>query len=337
MAEPNWGLLQKSNIDSETIEEAIERIVAEHNADPESHLGSGESLQSHKASEIIDHLAESIIEDKIADGSITSSKITEDQIVGKDIRTAEDVGAGVDGVKMTPSGIQMYQGGEKKVDIPTSGDPFFAGDLSLNNLKYLKYTLQNNWVSLDGFTQYTTLSATIIPYMIAGVLSTSNSTNSLANLSTWSMGGNPGLDWDKNSIFQTRIKLSGYGDVITGSSVYFGLGGSHEYGFNQNSQFAVFYFNGTTLYAKTSSYVDSSYETETTELDSITLTDPHDFEIRIIAGVRVEYYIDGILVATHDDYVPSSIPSYSFFWEVKTNSSNIRGMFIFSFLFQQEY
>lgn len=70
----NWGLLQKSLIDNETIEQAINRLIAEHEADPESHLGAGESLQSHRASEIIDHLALSIVADKIKYGEITPDK-----------------------------------------------------------------------------------------------------------------------------------------------------------------------------------------------------------------------------------------------------------------------
>lgn len=66
MAVLTWGDLAKSQVDDETIEEAIARIVAEHNADEEAHLAAGQSLQSHKASEIIDHLASSVVADKIS-------------------------------------------------------------------------------------------------------------------------------------------------------------------------------------------------------------------------------------------------------------------------------
>lgn len=59
-----WGLLTKSLIDNEKIEEAIVRLIAAHEADETAHLGAGESLQSHKASEIIDHAARSIVLDK---------------------------------------------------------------------------------------------------------------------------------------------------------------------------------------------------------------------------------------------------------------------------------
>jgi len=75
MAIDVWGLLAKSLVDGETIEEAIARLIAAHEADESAHLGTGESLQSHKASEIIDHLAASIISDKLADDSVVPMAI----------------------------------------------------------------------------------------------------------------------------------------------------------------------------------------------------------------------------------------------------------------------
>jgi len=74
-----WGELAKSQIDPEKIEEAIQRLIAEHNADPEAHLGSGGSLQSHKAAEIIDHLIASVVADKIRDGEIDLKKLVADR------------------------------------------------------------------------------------------------------------------------------------------------------------------------------------------------------------------------------------------------------------------
>ncbi len=66
-----WGDLLKSQVDDELVEEAISRLVGVHESDPESHLAVGESLQSHKSYAIIDHLACSIVSDKIADFQIT--------------------------------------------------------------------------------------------------------------------------------------------------------------------------------------------------------------------------------------------------------------------------
>jgi len=75
MANPTWGMLAKSATDNETIEQAIARLILAHETDAESHLGPDESLQSHKAAEIIDHLAGSIIQDKIGNLEVTPDKI----------------------------------------------------------------------------------------------------------------------------------------------------------------------------------------------------------------------------------------------------------------------
>jgi len=75
MSIPVWGLLEKSQTDPETIEEAIARLILEHNEDEESHLGAGQSLESHKASVIIDHIVDSIIADKIKDGEVIVPKL----------------------------------------------------------------------------------------------------------------------------------------------------------------------------------------------------------------------------------------------------------------------
>ena len=70
-----WGQLAKSQISAEKIEVAIDRHIQEHEDDENAHIEEGESLYSHKASEIIDHIVDSIITDKIKDGIITNPKI----------------------------------------------------------------------------------------------------------------------------------------------------------------------------------------------------------------------------------------------------------------------
>ncbi|HPT40555.1 MAG TPA: hypothetical protein PLQ44_03065 [Candidatus Paceibacterota bacterium] len=61
-----WGELAKSQSDSEKIEEAVTRLISAHESDPDAHLGEGDSLQSHVASEIIDHRIGSVLLDKIS-------------------------------------------------------------------------------------------------------------------------------------------------------------------------------------------------------------------------------------------------------------------------------
>jgi hypothetical protein len=71
---PNWGQLEKSLTDPEKIEEAINRLIQDHNDNPDAHLAEGQSLYSHKMAEIIDHLVASIVADKIKDKEVTIAK-----------------------------------------------------------------------------------------------------------------------------------------------------------------------------------------------------------------------------------------------------------------------
>lgn len=59
-----WGLLTKSLTDSETIEEMVDRKIAEHEENPESHMGVGESIDVHRKNTIIDHPLGSVLSDK---------------------------------------------------------------------------------------------------------------------------------------------------------------------------------------------------------------------------------------------------------------------------------
>lgn len=66
MANPYiWAGLERANNDPTTIDQAIAEAVVAHDNDPDAHVQPGQSLESHRASEIIDHRAESIVNDKI--------------------------------------------------------------------------------------------------------------------------------------------------------------------------------------------------------------------------------------------------------------------------------
>ena len=59
-----WAGLERANNDPTTIDQAIAEAVAAHDDNPDAHLGDDQSLQSHRASEIIDHRAESVVNDQ---------------------------------------------------------------------------------------------------------------------------------------------------------------------------------------------------------------------------------------------------------------------------------
>jgi len=101
-----WGMLPKSQIDPEIIEAAINRIVKAHNEDETAHLGLGQSLQSHKASEIIDHIAKSIITHKLAEVSRFFYAIVAP--TGEDFT---DIQAAIDMTKAYGRGVVMIRKG----------------------------------------------------------------------------------------------------------------------------------------------------------------------------------------------------------------------------------
>ena len=136
-----WGALGKAANDPTTIDEAIMAYVAAHDADINAHGLAGYAINVHRDDSPLDHI----------DYSVTSDKLTINQIVGKDFRTDNDVGPGRDGVMFNPFGIQMYQSGVRRVYIPTSGNAEFLGTVTVEQLKYLTFFVQTFFDSMDAW------------------------------------------------------------------------------------------------------------------------------------------------------------------------------------------
>jgi len=66
--------------DPETIEEAITRIVQAHDDDNTAHAETGQSLDVHRQSEVVDHLALSIVADKIQNGQLSLDKMSNERM-----------------------------------------------------------------------------------------------------------------------------------------------------------------------------------------------------------------------------------------------------------------
>jgi hypothetical protein len=61
-----WGLLARSTEDSTTIDEAITDAIDVHNEDPDAHNLADQALEVHRVATVIDHLAESVVNDKLS-------------------------------------------------------------------------------------------------------------------------------------------------------------------------------------------------------------------------------------------------------------------------------
>lgn len=73
MADPVWGMLSKALDNAQTIDEAITAGIEAHEADSNAHQGAGESLETHRAQDIIDHPAGSVVMDKFPNKRIIVS------------------------------------------------------------------------------------------------------------------------------------------------------------------------------------------------------------------------------------------------------------------------
>lgn len=61
-----WGALPKALDSNETIEQAIARLIQDHEDDANAHIDPGESLYDHKQSGTIDHEEGSVVADKLS-------------------------------------------------------------------------------------------------------------------------------------------------------------------------------------------------------------------------------------------------------------------------------
>ncbi len=64
MSVETWGQLDESAESDRKIADAINDAIAEHNNDPNSHIGAGQSLEQHRQNEVLDHPAGSVMADK---------------------------------------------------------------------------------------------------------------------------------------------------------------------------------------------------------------------------------------------------------------------------------
>lgn len=125
MSIETWGLMDKSLTDAEKVEAAISRLITAHNADETAHLGVGQSLQSHKASEIIDHLIGSVLADKLQNSGLVLTCVFDD--LSAFVQYGDIQKNGWPGVTM----------------VPTYGTPLkaYLSSIGGNLRKYINYSL----------------------------------------------------------------------------------------------------------------------------------------------------------------------------------------------------
>lgn len=70
MSEYTWGDLPKDQVNAQLITEYVTQAILDHEANPDAHLGAGQSLAEHRENPIIDHPAQSVVPDKLFGGDL---------------------------------------------------------------------------------------------------------------------------------------------------------------------------------------------------------------------------------------------------------------------------
>lgn len=319
-----WGAMPKSTTESTTIDEEIDAKLSAHNADPDAHAEAGQSLQVHRSDAIIDHLAGSVVTDKIASEAITSEKITSDQIIAKDIRTDEDVGIGVDGVKLDPNGIELWQSGEKTVDIPKTGTPYFKGLVESTGVVGSKFYLHDFLNSTLGWT----LDSGVDYYESSWSFPSASSTSSYA---TSSRVGDGQYAYYPDVNMNPEARLIGQVDYTSGQDIFLNF-----FGEPFDSGFGFRFFNGH-VYTQ---YTDAFGAISQNLLYSIPDLYPLRYGVKVITGVEFQWLVNDTVVRTKPW---SEIGDFNGFTArllyiyVKKTTSSARYFSLFDFDFKQDF
>lgn len=222
----------------------------------------------------------------------------------------------------------MYQGGQKKVDIPTEGNPFFAGNLLASGIFYSKDFKQTNWESIDGWTHGGNgLCQNTWGSVIVRTLNVTNDIGTLFMTSSFARR----IDFSNNSpYFQIYLKLSSNSD----NEAHFMIGTQTVLSAHGGFGFKV--TNGT-LYAV---IFNNLHEESAYEISGVDCTDYHMYRAEMVSGESLKFYVDNEL-KQEVLFSPSIFPSgTAYLWYsigVKTFSDAYKSITCESLLMCQDF
>lgn len=156
MSLPLWGQLEKDQDDSETIEEAIDRIVDEHNSDSEAHQSDGQAVKNHREESIIDHPPFSIVEDKVKSGELDLRWFNRERII---VFSNMGESGGWDSFS-TGSGAVVFTITETEIRAADSADDLAAVAANAGRVERIKWGADWIWQSTLAITDDSDILAT---------------------------------------------------------------------------------------------------------------------------------------------------------------------------------
>ncbi len=278
-----WEHIPKNAEDPETIEQAIQRIIQEHNNDSESHLLEGQSLQSHKASEIIDHLAESIIADKLANDSVTESALANDSVSSDKIQDDSII--------------------DQKVKL---------FDLGRDKIKFKGLYVRPSFDASDNWTIHWgsgSISTEIGSLRIATPSKTDdyNLTVSLSGIIPLAFG-------TKKIHYGSVHRMNSTANV----EAWFGIGNGVEFDPLEKRFIGFRYDSANKLYAV---WVNSGAESSQ-QIACPTMTNINEFNWLYSPGEKIEFFVNDMLLHTATTNLPTASPPDVFFMYYLRNKTN---------------
>lgn len=307
-----WGALAKSANDTTTIPDYIVSQIEDHNIDPSAHGLSGYAIYDHRTQVVLDHL----------DYSVSSDKISANQIIGKHFVTDYNVGASVDGIEFDKNAISAWYQGARNVYIPRTGSPTFSGNVNAGYLTLTKFVLMSYFESLDGF--YQDVGGGEANAHIGGAeMITSGSAYDPVIVAVQPSGAHY-LNFAKNPLFQTLFAV----ESTTSQKVYLTVG--------EGSSATAKYFGFKIIHGVLSA-INRNGSTETaTQINGITLTNWNLFKAVMTSASKIEFYVNNVLVATHTTNLPTGTSSFIDYYYISATVASSRTIWPGNFLFVQD-
>jgi len=313
-----WGPLGKAADDPTTINDDISAYILRHDVSPTAHGLDGYSLFNHRDDPYLDHV----------DYSVISNKITTNQIVGKDFRTAPDVGDGVDGIKFDKDAIEMWDSGYQKVYIPRTGNPVFDGILTIRELSFFRRIVQVNCQSLDPFNSSSNLLVEGTHIEVDVPIHTY--TPARARITTGV--GDDILNWAKNPSLEISAGFLDWNKEL----VYMCLGNS---GFNDCSFTGGFLIQDRVCYALSKTFDNDDVSVQyTLPLFDVNTRGMYIYKVKYNSTTRFfDYYINNVLRGSLYGHNQAIEDDTMFDVFVYTKSAAHANFALYNVLWQQEF
>ena len=199
------------------------------------------------------------------------------------------------------------------INVPSAGSPLFSVDSSGNckvkSLERDDFHWFTNFESIDGYAQSIGGAGTIICNPQSVDFTTGANNTDSCELQKTQPAVSSYFSWDKDRKFKTLVKLN------SNSTVWLNLGTGQNQAYAGNTDRHIgFYFIGGQIYA---TVADGTTETSVSNIFPYSTSSFQLLEVKYYAGVRAEFYVNGVLRTTITTHLPSGTANAQWYFDTK--------------------